>query len=148
MTLVLFKDEKIETHQNSRTFGRDVFGLRALLLVGALLFVSATYWMTTPGKIESADAELATLLRGMAMLKAGFAALALAAVWWRLGRTITTPRLLAYASGAWLMTVGATLIWQLAFIPAASALFHGGILLLLVLAWRDDWPRSIKGSRA
>ena len=85
----------------------------------------------------SADAELARLLRFMAVLKA---AMALAALWlvdWRL-RFAASPRLaMAYIAALALMAAGPGLIWSLTHLIAGAILFHAGLLLLLALGWAD-----------
>jgi|SRR6056297_3127278 len=79
----------------------------------------------------------------MAGIKAGLAALAFTAVWWQLGRVPAAGPLTATCiGGVWALALAARLIWQLSAIIAASVLFHGATVTLLVVAWRDVESRS------
>ena len=110
---------------------------RTLLLMGSALLLAAPLALFEPGAHWADDPELFRLLRGMAGLKGVMVIIAFTAVWWRLGRGLT-PRLAStYVGGVWAVALATGLIWQLTAVPAASALFHGAIIALLVAAWRD-----------
>lgn len=90
------------------------------------------------------EPELAVLLRGMAAIKGLLAVLAASLVCWRFGLPISVRAAGAYATCAGLMFVACALIWQLAFIPLAAALFHAGGIGALLVAWREgrQLPRA------
>ena len=84
-----------------------------------------------------ADADLARLLRFMAVIKAGMAVMASWLVDWRL-RFAAPPRLAtAYIAALALMVAGPGLIWSMTHIIVGAVLFHAGLLLLLALGWAD-----------
>ena len=106
-----------------------VAGIAAAALLGLAL--------GDPAALLERDRELATLLRGMAAIKALLVAVAAAAVVWRLRRPASAPLALGYLAGVWAMAAATASIWQLTTIAAAAALFHAGEFALLLLAWRD-----------
>ena len=101
--------------------------------------------------VSAAGADLTRLLRMMAVLKAGMAAAAFAAVLWRLGSVVTPARLGAYAAACGAMAAGPVLIWQMAHVAAGAVLLHGGLAAAIVLVWRDpavaDRLASISAAR-
>ena len=111
--------------------------LRGLLVLGSLCAVFLVAAVAQPAAHLLADAELARLLRGMALIKGTLCLAALAVLLWRFGSP-TTPALVAsYLAGAWMVCGASVAIWQLASVPLAAVLFHAGELTLLVAAWRD-----------
>jgi hypothetical protein len=95
------------------------------------------------------EAELATLLRGMALIKAVLVLGMMGTLWWRLGHPLT-DRAAWICTAAVALAAGATaLIWQLALIPLAALAFHAGLFTLLAAAWREhrgtDRPRRLHG---
>jgi hypothetical protein len=114
--------------------------VRALLLLISLLLTVATLALLEPASAWSRDADLAVLLRGMGAIKALITGGALAALWWRFGRPLGRPWAIGYLLGGWTLVLANAMIWELTAIPAASALYHGATLGLLVLAWRDLAP--------
>lgn len=122
--------------------GRDAVRIRrrALLLVGSVLLAAAPLALFEPAAYWGSAPELFTLLRGMGGIKAGLAALALAIVYWRLGRT-ATPRFAAITIGSvWVLALATGLIWELTAALSASALFHAATIVLLLAAWRESGP--------
>lgn len=112
--------------------------LRVLLLAGVA--VSALAGLAWGAAVSSppADADLAFLLRGMALIKAGLVLLGLGLLLWRFGRPLpAAPAVASYFIGAWLAALASALIWQLAYLGLAATAFHAGELLLLITAWRD-----------
>ena len=83
------------------------------------------------------DAELATLLRFMAVVKGTMAAAALMLSIMRFGAPIGNGLALAYAAGVAAMAAGSGLIWQLSHIGLGALLVHAGLAVLALLAWRD-----------
>ena len=115
-----------------------VQGLRLLLLAGTA--VSALAGLAWGAALSSppADADLAFLLRGMALIKAVLVLAGLGILLWRLGRPLPSrPAVASYLIGVWLATLATALIWQLAYLGLAATAFHAGELLLLITAWRD-----------
>lgn len=117
--------------------------LRAGLLMGCLACVLMG-WFGVSGVSHAVEPELAVLSRGMAAIKGLLAVLAASLVYWRLGLPISARAAWAYATCAGLMFVASALIWQLALIPLASALFHAGWMGALCVAWREgrQLPRA------
>ena len=97
------------------------------------------------------DADLARLLRFMALIKAALAVLAVGLVYWRL-RHPASPRLAtAYVGALALMAAGPGLIWSMTHIIAGAVLFHAGLLGFLALGWTDDagpLPRLLPAAAA
>ena len=85
----------------------------------------------------AADPELAQLLRGMAILKAGLTVGAVSLVAWRLGYPAGLRLTAGLIAAAALMAAGPVLIWHVAPIGAAALLFHVGTALLLILCLFD-----------
>jgi hypothetical protein len=99
-------------------------------------------WTAASGASHLVEPELAVLLRGMAAIKGLLAVFAASLVYWRFGLRISARAAWAYATCAGLMFVGCAVIWQLAFIPLAAALFHAGGMGALCVAWREGRQRS------
>ena len=115
----------------------------ALLVAGTVAAVGVGLALGDPASLLERDRELATLLRGMAAIKALLVAVAMVAVVWRLRRPASVPLALGYLAGVWAMAAATASIWQLTTIAAAAALFHAGEFALLLLAWRDGlWARA------
>ena len=111
--------------------------MRALLLAGCVASAAAVGWLADPAAVLQADPELARLLRGMALIKAAVVLAAIGVLLWRFGGPTTPRTASAYLAGAWMLCGASLLIWQLSAIAFAALLFHTGVLLLLVAAWRD-----------
>jgi hypothetical protein len=77
------------------------------------------------------------LLRAMAGLKAGMALAVTSVILWRVGSPASAPRIIAYATAIVLMAAGPGLIWTLAHVGLGAAMLHGGLLMAIVLLWRD-----------
>jgi len=118
--------------------------LHLMLLLGSAMLLVAPLAMFEPAAHWADDAELFTLLRGMACIKGMLALLAFIAVWWRFGQPLTARLAKTYIVGVWALALASGLIWQLTFIVAASGLFHLATIALLVAAWRDIEPRFEK----
>ncbi len=114
---------------------------RLLLLAGSGLLFAIPLMLFQPAAYWAGDLELFRLLRGMGMLKIALAALALAVVWWRLGRPVPARLQAVLLGGVWMLSLSAGLIWQLHAVLPASGLFHVATLALLIAAWRDMEPR-------
>ena len=85
-----------------------------------------------------ADAELARLMRYMAVVKFSFVLAAAGLLYWRFARVISWPLLATYMTGTWMMAGACVLIFQLSAIPLAAAVFHAGGFALLVAAYMDQ----------
>lgn len=120
-----------------------VGALRAGLLIGCLA-CALVGWVAASGASRAVEPELAVLLRGMAAIKGLLAVFAASLVCWRFGLPISARAAWAYATCAGLMFVACALIWQLVFIPLASALFHVGWMGAACVAWREgrQLPRA------
>lgn len=111
------------------------------ILAVAVLGAATLALVTQPGPHNP---ELATLLRFMAVVKAGMALGAAALLGWRFGSPVRPAIGLGYVAGASGMAAGAGLIWQLGHIGAGALLVHGGLLALAGLAWLDraGWDQA------
>ena len=136
-THLTFAAASVRPRAPSARDGMRPASMRTLLLAGCLASAAAAGWLADPAPVLQADTELARLLRGMALIKGALMLAAVGVLLWRFGRP-TTPRTAgAYLAGAWMLCGASLLIWQLSAIPFAALLFHAGVLLLLVAAWRD-----------
>ncbi|MGQ0619248.1 MAG: hypothetical protein ACT4QA_04900 [Panacagrimonas sp.] len=111
--------------------------LRSALLLGCLCSLLLTTLLVDPAPERLADPGLATLLRGMAMIKAGMVLIALGVLWWRFGKPIPSATAAVYLAGTWLATAATVLIWNLSDIALAAGAFHLGEIAVLLVAWRD-----------
>ena len=82
--------------------------------------------------------QLVFLLRFMALVKGAMVLGALGLTQWRLRRAASDRLALGYAAALAAMAMAPGLIWSLAEIAPGAACFHAGLLLFLLLAWRDD----------
>jgi hypothetical protein len=114
---------------------------RALLMSLAVIALAAGFLATSPAQtahIIKMDGEsLTRLMRAMALIKLSFAGLAFTAIIWRLAAPISSGWLAGYAIATGAMGAGPGLIWGMVHIIAGAALLHGGLLLAVVLLWRD-----------
>ena len=110
--------------------------LRTALVVGSVA-AAVVAWLATSGVSQTAEPELALLLRGMAAIKGLLALSAASLVWWRLGQRVALRVAVAYIACASALFASTVLIWQLVFILAAAVLFHTAGLVGLVLAMRE-----------
>jgi hypothetical protein len=111
---------------------------RAILLaVITIAFLAGCHFTGGPAAAAHAGPALARLLRFMAVVKAGIALAACAAVLWRLGAAITLPWFTAYAVSAAAMAAGPGLIWGMAHVAPGALLLHGGLIATVLLVWRD-----------
>lgn len=105
---------------------------------GVLVAMLAVFAFARPDPAWLADAELARLMRFMAVVKFSFVLAALGLLYWRFARVISPPLLATYLAGTWMMGGACALIFQLAAIPLAAAIFHAGGFALLVAAYMDQ----------
>jgi hypothetical protein len=121
----------------------------AFLGACALAAAAATYFAGTDS-VQSADPDLARLLKGMAIIKMVILFAVGAAIWWRLGSPIRPSFSAGYIIFCAMGIAGAALVWNKAGLGLAPFLFDGGLLGFLVLALRDDgpWPRALTRARS
>ncbi len=98
------------------------------------------------GNASGFEDKLVLLLRFMAAMKMAGVVAATGFAHWRLTRSIAPRLALGYGAALMLMAGAPGLIWSLAYIAPAAGLFHAGLLLFLVLAWRDDDPMPTRWS--
>ena len=105
-----------------------------------LLAVAAAHLLgddAASARAAAADPELAWLLRAMALTKA---TMAVAAVWLADRLLLRVPLGAGLAAGlvgaAAMMAAAPVLMWHVAHVGTGALLFHGGMVLLLVLGWR------------
>lgn len=114
---------------------------RVGLVVGAIVAaacVAAAATTLDPLAATRVDAERATLLRGMAAIKALLVAPALALVWWRFGFAVSPREGAVYLVGTWTLIGATTAIACLWSIIAAAIAFHAAMLAMGWVAWSDD----------
>jgi hypothetical protein len=112
-------------------------GWRGRLVVAVAFGAAVGLIVGDPSARLAADPELAQLLRGMALIKALLIAVGLRVLWWRFGLAIEPVRARAYVACLAFMAFAAGLAWQLSYLPILTLAFHGALLSLGVLAWRD-----------
>ena len=95
----------------------------------------------TAGDASGMEWQLAVLLRFMAAVKGLMVLGALGLTQWRVRAPASGALALAYGAALALMAAGPGLIWSLSHIAVGAAAFHAGLLLYLVLAWRDGAVR-------
>lgn len=109
--------------------------------VGGALTVAVAAVIAPAPQLAAGDADLLTLLRGMALIKAAIVAGLVSLLWWRLQWPMTAARAWGYLGTSWTLCAATVLIWQLASVAIAATLFHVALLALLLLAWRDVGAR-------
>lgn len=116
----------------------------ALLLIAIIAAVAGVLWAPAGAELLRSDAELAMLLRFMAVVKAMIAVALLGLTTWRLGHPLPIWLGLLYSSGCALMMAAPGVIWHLTAVGSGAALFHGGVLLwLAALAADHDTARTL-----
>ncbi len=117
---------------------------RVVLICGAALAAAGSFaapWLLNPGEIPVEGAgEFEALIRFMAIVKAAMALGAVALIYWRLSFPASPRMTLAYIAAAVLMAAAPGVIWHMAAIGKGAALFHGGLVLFLILALADGTP--------
>jgi len=112
-------------------------GLLAVMAVAVVAGFFATGSQASHLAMVNDGAALTRLMRFMAVIKAGMAVAVSAVVLWRLGAAITLPWFIGYASSCAAMAAGPGLIWGMAHIGLGALLLHGGLLISILLVWRD-----------
>jgi hypothetical protein len=144
-------DIQSETGSLAPARARLVLALVVCAAVAASL--AATGHAASARAVAAAGPELTRLLRAMAAIKMLLAALAGAALYWRLGAATGALRLAGYAAACGAMAAGPALIWAMAHVGAGAVLLHGGLLATILLLWRDPatsamLDRAISARRA
>ena len=134
-----------ETLTRPRAAGSETLtrltSLRWLLVlpwVTALTVALLALWVGDPAAFIASGADTLPLLRGFAGLKAAIILAALLAVSWRLTWPASQRLIAGYLVAIAAMAAAAGLVWQLTWLGPVSMLFHGGLLLFLLTAWRDS----------
>ncbi len=115
---------------------------RRTLLVGITLAAAAAGALATSAPaathaITDAGADLTRLLRAMAAMKTLAAAALCWTVLWRLALPASASRLAAYALACAAMAAGPGLIWSMAHVKLGALFLHAGLLVTVVMLWRD-----------
>jgi hypothetical protein len=130
---------------------RNALFLRLALLGSCALAAAAAALYAGQGGAQSADPDLAKLLKGMAIIKTAILLAVGAAIWWRLGSGIRSGFAAGYIIFGAIGVAGAALVWNMAGLGLAPFLFDGGLLGFLMLALRDDngpWLRALTRARS
>jgi hypothetical protein len=110
---------------------------RTGVIAACALAIGLAASMGHPSTYMQADPALAHLLRAMALIKGLIVVGALAAALWRYGWPITAPVGLGYAAGVAMLAGSTTMVWELTLIPLAALMFHGALVGIACLGWRD-----------
>jgi hypothetical protein len=110
---------------------------RGGLIAVCALSIAVGATMGHPAGYLQADPALAHLLRAMALIKGLIVVGALAAALWRYGWPITAPVGVGYAAGVAVLAGSTTMVWELTLIPPAALMFHGALVGIVCLGWRD-----------
>jgi hypothetical protein len=124
-------------HTSGARYGM-VFAASVLAL--GLAGFAIGYLLRPPNALEP---ELARLLRLMALIKLGLVASASWLIVWRLSRPCAPHLARSYLIAVALMTVSPGLIWYLSHLRVAFGLFHAGLALGLIQAFRDGEPLRV-----
>ena len=124
-------------HKGATLPAATVTRWRIALLGSGLAAASLGVFSGDPDLLLQSDPELARLLRGMALIKAALALAALAVIWWRYARPLSSGLGTVYLAGVTSMVFAAATVWQLSHLAFASILFHAGIFMLLGAAYLD-----------
>lgn len=116
--------------------------VRAVLVVVCVAAALGGLAVGHPEQLLQTDPELARLLRGMALIKAGILVAALGLLSWRFHWRTSKRLVVVYNGAAAAMSFAAGLIWQLTSILVAAGLFHLGLVVLLVAMLRDNTGRG------
>jgi hypothetical protein len=134
-------ETRLQTEENVVVPGAAASTLRVLLLLSiaaasacGFAFGALRAQGAAPAEME---AELANLLRAMALIKLGLAAGCAWLVDWRLRQPCDRRLALGYVAAVALVMAPPGMIWFVTDLGFASVLFHSGLLLGLVLAFRD-----------
>lgn len=119
--------------------------VRRTLLASVMILAATTGVIAgalkSPGT-TAADADLTTLLRFMAVMKAAIVLAAAGLVAWRFGSELSSRLAAGYIAAVALMALSPGFIWSQSSLSLASAFFHSGLLFGLALAARDGFSKS------
>ena len=107
------------------------------LICGLSVAIWASRGDSASTRLSAEGPELGRLLLFMAAVKAAAALGALALVGWRLRYFVRPGLAVGYLAGALAMAAAPGLILSQSFVVAGALLFHGGLLLVLVLGLAD-----------
>lgn len=106
----------------------------ALATIAALALAAA---MPATSPERSVDADLVLVIRAMAVIKGGMAALAVVACLWRLARPAAGWRRFAYGAGPPVMAAGAIALWRLEMLGIAALGLHVALFGVVAAALTD-----------
>lgn len=132
--------------------GRRTAPVSGLAILCAAVAAAATAGIlfgeaSASGSPAGLEPALVSLLRFMAVIKAASAAAMLMLTAWRLRRPTSSRFALAYIVATSLAAAAPGLIWSLSQIALGAALFHVGLTIMVVAAWRDGTMRVLSRSR-
>ena len=128
----------IDVPSRPRAASTRLNGRRVLLVAGTLAGVTLATALGAGVGSSDADPDLLRLMQFMALLKGGFAVMALGACFWRLARPAAAWREMVYVAGPGVMAAGAVCLWQLQWTGLAAAGLHIGMFALLGAALTDE----------
>lgn len=88
--------------------------------------------------LRGMEPSLISLLRFMAVLKSAAAVTMLGLTHWRLTRPAGGTLAVAYMAAVASVSASPGLIWSLSNVALGAVLFHAGLIVFVILAWRDD----------
>ncbi|MCG5493881.1 hypothetical protein LRB11_07180 [Ectothiorhodospira haloalkaliphila] len=122
----------------SRLPSPDNPALILLPWLAALAAVIAALTLGDPAAHLAGETDTSGLLRGFAMLKGVITLVALLLLSWRLLWPVPRFLLVGYVLAIVSMAGAAAMVWQLSYLGLVSIFFHGGLILLLLMAWKDS----------
>jgi hypothetical protein len=142
----------VMTHAASPAHGRDRLVSRPAVLWLVVGSAVAIGWTASDGGASAraagdVGAELERLLRAMVVIKALLAAGAIGLIDWRFRSPASMVVALAYGAAASLIAAAPAVMWHLTHLVVGAVLFHVGVGLLLVIAWRDDGRSPLRPRR-
>jgi hypothetical protein len=126
---------------------RGPLALRTLLIVG-ICAVSLVAWSIASASVVEADADLTTLLHGMAIIKGVGVVAATGVLWWRFSLPLSPTFAAIYLVGIWLAAGATILIWHMTYLAAAAMVFHLCEVTMLVAACDDRRQQRTNGAAA
>jgi hypothetical protein len=112
--------------------------------VGAVLAGAALAALLAPALPRAAlDAEVATLVAGMAAIKGVLVAAGCALAAWRFGHPLDRATRTGYLAGLALAAAATALLAVPVLLVPAALAFHAGEAVFLLTAWRDTRERSV-----
>ncbi len=113
------------------------FTLPMLTLLALMLGFAGGQWTATADAQADMEQALVLLLRFMALIKLATVVALAAFAQWQLAKPASRPVVFGFRAACMLMALAPGFIWHLSFMAAGAGLFHAGLIVFVVLCWRD-----------